>query len=139
MPLFLPENIRIDNVIRAMAASPSSPPPTWPRTCAAACRPSPTGQVEAAQAIGLRGWQINLYIVLPQALRITIPANVGQFISLLKDTTLVYIIGLIEILGIGRAGAGTAGVAGRVLRGLPLRGGGVLRPQLHAFAGKLSS
>ena len=41
--------------------------------------------------------------MLPQALRITIPANVGLFISLMKDTTLAYIIGLLEILGIGRA------------------------------------
>ena len=40
--------------------------------------------------------------MLPQALRITIPANVGQFISLMKDTTLVVIIGLLEILGVGR-------------------------------------
>jgi general L-amino acid transport system permease protein len=63
----------------------------------------PRGQIEAAQSIGLRSWQTNIYVVLPQALRITIPANVGLFISLLKDTTLVVIIGLLELLGIGRA------------------------------------
>ncbi len=47
--------------------------------------------------------QTNTFIVLPQALRAVIPANVGLFISLLKDTTLVTIIGLRELLGIGRA------------------------------------
>jgi general L-amino acid transport system permease protein len=63
----------------------------------------PSGQVEAAHAIGLNTVQTNLFIVLPQALRSVIPANVGLFISLLKDTTLVSIIGLLELLGIGRA------------------------------------
>lgn len=59
-----------------------------------------TGQTEAAQAIGLSGWQTTLYISLPQALRAVIPALVGQFISLFKDTSLVFIVGLAEITGI---------------------------------------
>ena len=58
------------------------------------------GQTEAAQAIGLSGWQTTLYILLPQALRAVIPALVGQFISLYKDTSLVFIVGLAEIIGI---------------------------------------
>ena len=58
------------------------------------------GQTEAAQAIGLSGWQTTLYILLPQALRAVIPALVGQFISLFKDTSLVSIVGLAEITGI---------------------------------------
>ncbi len=58
------------------------------------------GQTEAAQAIGLSGWQTTLYILLPQALRAVIPALVGQFISLFKDTSLVFIVGLAEITGI---------------------------------------
>jgi general L-amino acid transport system permease protein len=63
----------------------------------------PRGQYEAAQAIGLSGVQTNLFVVLPQALRAVIPANVGTFISLLKDTTLVVIVGLLDLLGVGRA------------------------------------
>ncbi len=59
-----------------------------------------TGQTEAAQAIGLSGWHTTLYILLPQALRAVIPALVGQFISLFKDTSLVFIVGLAEITGI---------------------------------------
>lgn len=58
------------------------------------------GQIEAAQAIGLSGWQTTLYILLPQAVRAVIPALVGQFISLFKDTSLVFIVGLAEITGI---------------------------------------
>ena len=60
----------------------------------------PPGQTEAAQAIGLSAWQTTLHILLPQALRAVIPALVGQFISLFKDTSLVVIVGLAEITGI---------------------------------------
>ncbi len=58
----------------------------------------PHGQVEAAQAVGLAPWKTMRLVVLPQALRATIPAMVGQFISLFKDTTLVAILGVTELL-----------------------------------------
>jgi general L-amino acid transport system permease protein len=58
----------------------------------------PAGQVEAAQALGLSAWQTIRQVVLPQALRNTIPAMVGQFISLYKDTSLVTIVGLTDVL-----------------------------------------
>ena len=61
------------------------------------------GQAEAARALGLSGWQATLFISLPQAIRNVIPTIVGQFISLFKDTTLIYIIGLLDILEFGRA------------------------------------
>lgn len=102
-PLFLPEDVRIDNVIRAMGGLTLFTAAYIAENVRGGLQAIPNGQVEAAQALGLRGWQVNLFIVLPQALRIVIPANVGQFISLLKDTTLVVIVGLLEILGIGRA------------------------------------
>ena len=60
------------------------------------------GQAEAARALGLPGWQTTLLISLPQAIRNVIPAIVGQFISLFKDTSLVYIIGMVDIVEIGR-------------------------------------
>ncbi|MGH3024687.1 MAG: amino acid ABC transporter permease [Gaiellaceae bacterium] len=62
----------------------------------------PVGQVEAAQALGLSPWRITVRIVLPQALRTVIPGLVGQFISLFKDTSLVAIIGLTELLNVSR-------------------------------------
>ncbi len=61
------------------------------------------GQAEAARALGLPGWQTTMLISLPQAIRNVIPAIVGQFISLYKDTTLVYIIGMLDVLEISRA------------------------------------
>ena len=59
------------------------------------------GQAEAARALGLPGWQTMLFISLPQAIRNVIPAIVGQFIGLFKDTSLVYIIGMLDIVEIG--------------------------------------
>ncbi len=61
------------------------------------------GQAEAARALGLPGWQTTLLISLPQAIRNVIPAIVGQFISLFKDTSLIYIIGMLDIVEESRA------------------------------------
>ncbi len=60
------------------------------------------GQAEAARALGLPSWQTTLLISLPQAIRNVIPAIVGQFIGLFKDTSLVYIIGMMDLVELGR-------------------------------------
>jgi general L-amino acid transport system permease protein len=103
LPLFLPGEWRLDRVARAMGGITLFSAAYVAENVRGGLQAIPTGQVEAAQALGLKGMQTNLYIVLPQALRAVIPANVGLFISLLKDTTLVTIIGLLELLGISRA------------------------------------
>ena len=103
LPLFLPGEWRLDRVARAMGGVVLFSAAYIAENVRGGLQAIPTGQVEASQALGLSGVQTNLYIVLPQALRSVIPANVGLFISLLKDTTLVTIIGLLELLGISRA------------------------------------
>ncbi len=60
------------------------------------------GQAEAARALGLPGWHTTMLISLPQAIRNVIPAIVGQFIGLFKDTSLVYIIGMVDIVQLSR-------------------------------------
>jgi general L-amino acid transport system permease protein len=62
----------------------------------------PKGQVEAARSLGLSYPQTLARVILPQALRVALPAMVGQFISLLQDTTLLSLIGLLELLGVAR-------------------------------------
>ena len=62
----------------------------------------PAGQIEAAQALGLSPIKTTFRIVLPQALRAVIPALVGQFISLFKDTSLVFVLGLTELLAVAQ-------------------------------------
>jgi general L-amino acid transport system permease protein len=64
----------------------------------------PKGQYEAARALGLSYWKMMVFIVLPQALKIVIPGIVNSFISLFKDTVLVSIVGLFDLLGIVQAG-----------------------------------
>jgi len=103
LPLFLPGEWRLDRVARAMGGITLFSAAYVAENVRGGLQAIPTGQVEAAQAIGLSTAQTNIFIVLPQALRSVIPANVGLFISLIKDTTLVVIVGLLELLGIGRA------------------------------------
>ena len=68
----------------------------------------PTGQYEAADALGLDYWQAMRLIIMPQALKISIPGIVGTFIGLFKDTTLVSIIGLLDPVGLVTSIQGTA-------------------------------
>lgn len=103
LPLFLPGEWRLDRIARAMGGVTLFSAAYVAENVRGGLQAVPSGQVEAASALGLSGVQTNIHIVLPQALRSVIPANVGLFISLLKDTTLVTIIGLLELLGIGRA------------------------------------
>ena len=63
----------------------------------------PKGQYEAADSMGLKYWQSMRLVVLPQALKISIPGIVNTFIGLFKDTTLVIVIGLLDVLGVGRS------------------------------------
>ena len=72
----------------------------------------PQGQYEAADAMGLTYWKAQRLIILPQALKISIPGIVNTFIGLYKDTTLVLIIGMLDPLGIGRAALADAEWAG---------------------------
>ncbi|MEI7667232.1 MAG: amino acid ABC transporter permease, partial [Synechococcaceae cyanobacterium ELA263] len=62
----------------------------------------PPGQLEAARSLGLSQAQAMLMVVIPQALRVALPAMVGQFIALLQDTTLLSLIGLLDLLGTAR-------------------------------------
>ncbi|MCS6845967.1 MAG: amino acid ABC transporter permease [Caldilineales bacterium] len=103
LPLFLPDNIRIDRVLRAMLGMTLFAAAYMAENVRGGLQSIPRGQYEAAKALGLTGFQTTLLIVLPQALRVVIPAIVGQFIALFMDTTLAIIVGLLELLAVGRA------------------------------------
>lgn len=103
LPLFLPEGLRIDRLIRALTGFTLFSAAYVAENVRGGLQAIPEGQIEAAKALGLTGFPTTMLIVLPQALRMVIPANVGQFISLFKDTSLVAIMGLLELLGIGMA------------------------------------
>ncbi len=103
VPLFLPGQIRIDNVVRAIIAFTLFTAAYEAENVRGGLQAIPSGQVEAAEALGLNNALVTLFIVLPQALRLVIPTTVGLFISLFKDTTLATIVAQLEILGVGRS------------------------------------
>ena len=103
LPLFLPEYLPIDRITRAFLAITLFSAAYMAENIRGGLQAVPTGQIEAAKALGMSGFSTMLFIVLPQALRAVIPAIVGQFIGLFKDTSLVVIVGLLDIVGIGRA------------------------------------
>lgn len=100
VPLVDPNLAAIDNAVRAWVAFTLFSAAYLAENVRGGLQSVDRGQTEAAQAIGLSTWQTTLYILLPQALRAVIPALVGQFISLFKDTSLVFIVGLADILGV---------------------------------------
>jgi len=100
LPLFLPPGLKIDNVLRAMAGIVLFAAAYMAENVRGGLQAIPKGQHEAAWALGLGGFQTMLFIILPQALRNVIPVIVGQFIALFKDTSLVAIVGLLDLLGI---------------------------------------
>jgi general L-amino acid transport system permease protein len=103
LPLFLPDTIRIDRVLRAMLGMTLFAAAYMAENVRGGLQSIPVGQYEAAKAMGLNNFQTTTLIILPQALRVVIPAIVGQFIALFMDTTLAIIVGLIELLAIGSA------------------------------------
>jgi general L-amino acid transport system permease protein len=106
LPLFLPPEIRLSTVMRALAGMTLFSAAYTAENVRGGLAAIPRGQYEAARAVGLNEVLVMVLIVLPQALRAVIPAIVGQFISLFKDTTLVAIVGLLELLGIAKAVVG---------------------------------
>ena len=103
LPIFMPGDFQLDTVIRAMVALTLFSSAYMAENVRGGLQAIPNGQVEAAQAVGLSYTKTMLFIVLPQAIRSVIPAIVGQSIALKKDTSLVFIIGLIELMGIRRS------------------------------------
>ncbi|MCY3779095.1 MAG: amino acid ABC transporter permease [Chloroflexi bacterium] len=100
VPLVDPTLASIENVIRAWVAFTMFSAAYLAENVRGGLQSIDRGQTEAAQAIGLSAWQTTLHVTLPQALRAVIPALVGQFISLFKDTSLVAIVGLADITGV---------------------------------------
>jgi general L-amino acid transport system permease protein len=103
LPLFLPAGMNLDRVIRVMAGIVIFSAAYLAENVRGGLQAIPKGQFEAANALGLNGLQTMIEIILPQALRAIIPILVGQFIGLFKDTSLVAIVSLYDLLGISRS------------------------------------
>jgi general L-amino acid transport system permease protein len=98
-PLFLPEGLVFNKLASAIVAVCLFSAAYMAETVRGGLQAIPKGQYEAAEAMGLGYWQSMGLIIMPQALKLMIPNIVGSFIGLFKDTTLVSIIGLYDLLG----------------------------------------
>ena len=99
LPLFLPAGVTIDKLLRAQVAIILFAAAYLAEVIRGGLQAIPKGQIEASDALGLGYWQRTRLIVLPQALALVIPPLVNTFIGTFKDTTLVIIIGLFDLLG----------------------------------------
>ncbi|NDJ22647.1 ABC transporter permease subunit [Nostoc sp. B(2019)] len=103
LPLFLSADVRLDRVLRAIAGLVLFSAAYMAENVRGGLQAISRGQIEAAKALGLNTPLVVIFIVLPQALRAVIPAIVGQFIGLFKDTSLLSLVGLVELTGISRS------------------------------------
>lgn len=103
LPLFMPSEISVDRLIRALIGITLFQSAYMAEVIRGGLQAIPRGQDEAAAALGMTYWKRMGLIVMPQALKMMIPGIVNTFISLFKDTTLVMIIGLFDLLGIVQA------------------------------------
>ena len=98
LPLFLPAGVTIDKLLRAQIALVLFAAAYLAEVVRGGLQAIPKSQYEMADALGLGYWQRTLHVILPQALRIAVPPLVNTFIGFFKDTSLVLIIGLFDLL-----------------------------------------
>ena len=103
LPLFLPGNFTVDGLVRVLIGVALFAGAYNAEVIRGGLQAIPRGQAEAASALGLSWWRTTRLVVLPQALRHVIPGLVNSFIALLKDTSLVSIVALFDLLGQLRA------------------------------------
>jgi general L-amino acid transport system permease protein len=99
IPLFLPQGVNFDKLLRVFIGISCFWGAYMAEIVRGGLQAIPRGQYEAAEALGLSYWKKMILVILPQALKIVIPGIVNTLIALFKDTTLVLIIGLFDILG----------------------------------------
>src|SRR5262245_6086749 len=102
-PLFAPQGFTVDKLVRAQLAFVMVTAAYVAEVVRSGLQAVPRGQYEAAASIGLSFWPSMILVVLPQALRVSIPPLVNTFIALFKDTSLVIVIGLFDLLGAAKA------------------------------------
>jgi len=100
LPLFLPSGVTVDNLVRALVVMTLFTAAYMAETIRGGLQGVPQGQAEAAAALGMGHGQIQLLVVLPQALRMSIPGIVNIAVDLFKDTSLVSIVGLFDLMGV---------------------------------------
>jgi general L-amino acid transport system permease protein len=100
VPLLLPNGVSADRLVRAMIALTLFNSAYMAEVIRGGLQGVHPGQDEAASSLGMRWWQLQAFVVLPQAFRIALPGIVNTMVDLFKDVTLITIIGLSDLLGV---------------------------------------
>jgi general L-amino acid transport system permease protein len=102
LPLIMPAGVGVDRLARAVIGLGLVIAAYMAEAVRGGLQALPKGQTEAAAALGLGYWQTTGLITLPQALRISLPAMTNEFIALIKNTTLVLVVSILDLLGIAQ-------------------------------------
>lgn len=122
IPLFLPEGLNFNKLLRVLIGITLFSAAYMAEVIRGGLQAIPKGQYEAADAMGLTYWQSMILVILPQALKLVIPGIVNTFIGLFKDTTLVYIVGMFDLLGRIQAANHDANWLGTTIEGYAFAG-----------------
>ncbi len=98
-PMFLPDGTFIDKLIRVLIAITLFEAAYMAEVVRGGLQALPKGQYEAAKSLGMGYWKLNFFIILPQALKLVIPGIANTLLALVKDTPLIFVVGLMELAG----------------------------------------
>ncbi len=98
-PMFLPDGTFIDKLIRVLFAITMFEAAYMAEVVRGGLQALPKGQYEAAKSLGMGYWRMNILIILPQALKLVIPGIANTLLALVKDTPLIFVVGLMELAG----------------------------------------
>jgi len=98
-PMFLPEDMFIDKLVRVIVAISLFEAAYVAEVIRGGLQALPRGQYDAAKSLGMGYWKMHIFVILPQALKLVIPGIANTFLALVKDTPLIFVVGLLELVG----------------------------------------
>ena len=98
-PMFLPDGTYIDKLIRVVVAITLFEAAYTAEVIRGGLQALPRGQYDAAKSLGMGYWRMHVFVILPQALKLVIPGIANTFLALIKDTPLIFVVGLLELVG----------------------------------------
>jgi general L-amino acid transport system permease protein len=99
LPMFLPEDTYMDKLVRVIIAITLFESAYMAEVVRGGLQALPKGQYDAGKSLGMGYWRMNLLIIMPQALKLVIPGVANTFLALVKDTPLILVVGLLELIG----------------------------------------
>jgi general L-amino acid transport system permease protein len=98
-PMFLPDGTYVDKLIRVVVAITLFEAAYTAEVIRGGLQALPRGQYDAAKSLGMGYWKMHVFVILPQALKLVIPGIANTFLALIKDTPLIFVVGLLELVG----------------------------------------